>query len=374
MRGTSQVQGNQRRPWLSVITDGESLVSHAGATLLVETARRSGVARELSVRLGRWRRPVAVHDPGRIGLDGAIASALGGDAVCDVAVVRAQPSVFGPVASDPTVSRLIARLAEDAEAALAAIADARATAWQRVWAATGAPTQEGLVVVDLMPPCSPRIRRRKTRAGRGRRPSDSLPCSGSSITAVVGVGSRWPSCCGLATPGRTPPSTTPGCSTPPWPCCPPPRGPRLPDPQVPRRRARGAGRAPRRGLDHRGHRPGRSLRPAETRLILRKERPHPGAQLRITDHDGLRITGFLTNTPTGCGTCPTTTPPGTGSGWSWPPSPPTCSPGAPGWPCPPPPATNPNDCGCASSPSPAGSCTPPDDACSKSIPPGPGPR
>ncbi len=39
--------------------------------------------------------------------------------------------------------------------------------------------------------------------------------------------------------------------------------------------------------------------PAGTRLILRKERPHPGAQLRITDRDGLRITGFLTNTDRG---------------------------------------------------------------------------
>jgi hypothetical protein len=37
--------------------------------------------------------------------------------------------------------------------------------------------------------------------------------------------------------------------------------------------------------------------PAGTRLVLRKERPHPGAQLRITDLDGHRITGFLTNTP-----------------------------------------------------------------------------
>ena len=36
--------------------------------------------------------------------------------------------------------------------------------------------------------------------------------------------------------------------------------------------------------------------PPDTRLVLRKERPHPGAQLRITDADGLRITGFLTNT------------------------------------------------------------------------------
>ncbi len=34
------------RPWLSVIAGGESLVSHAGATLLIETARRSGPAKE----------------------------------------------------------------------------------------------------------------------------------------------------------------------------------------------------------------------------------------------------------------------------------------------------------------------------------------
>ena len=39
--------------------------------------------------------------------------------------------------------------------------------------------------------------------------------------------------------------------------------------------------------------------PAGTRLILRKERPHPGAQLRTTDADGMRITGFLTNTRLG---------------------------------------------------------------------------
>lgn len=36
--------------------------------------------------------------------------------------------------------------------------------------------------------------------------------------------------------------------------------------------------------------------PASTRLILRKERPHPGAQLRFTDADGLRVTAFITDT------------------------------------------------------------------------------
>jgi hypothetical protein len=42
-----------------------------------------------------------------------------------------------------------------------------------------------------------------------------------------------------------------------------------------------------------------STSPAGTRLILRKERPHPGAQLRFTDSDGHRITGFLTDTADG---------------------------------------------------------------------------
>ena len=39
--------------------------------------------------------------------------------------------------------------------------------------------------------------------------------------------------------------------------------------------------------------------PDGTRLILRKERPHPGAQLRFTDADGHRVTGFITDTPDG---------------------------------------------------------------------------
>ena len=39
--------------------------------------------------------------------------------------------------------------------------------------------------------------------------------------------------------------------------------------------------------------------PPGTRLILRKERPHPGAQLRFTDIDGMRITAFITDTTPG---------------------------------------------------------------------------
>ena len=36
--------------------------------------------------------------------------------------------------------------------------------------------------------------------------------------------------------------------------------------------------------------------PPGVRLVVCKERPHPGAQLRSTDRDGMRLTAFVTNT------------------------------------------------------------------------------
>src|SRR4029079_9651387 len=49
--------------------------------------------------------------------------------------------------------------------------------------------------------------------------------------------------------------------------------------------------------------------PAGTRIIARRERPHPGAQLRLTDHNGWRITCFATNTRgIGWDACPLHTP------------------------------------------------------------------
>ena len=60
----------------------------------------------LSSGLGRWRRGRAVHDPGKIIADLAVTLALGGDCLADIAALRAEPGLFGPVASDPVVSRL----------------------------------------------------------------------------------------------------------------------------------------------------------------------------------------------------------------------------------------------------------------------------
>jgi hypothetical protein len=77
------------------------------------------------------------HDPGKVLLDLAISLAMGGDCLADIAQLRAHPQVFGPVASDPTVSRLIDTLAADAPAALAAINAARAAARRTAWSLAG---------------------------------------------------------------------------------------------------------------------------------------------------------------------------------------------------------------------------------------------
>jgi hypothetical protein len=114
------------------------LVSQAGAAVLAETIRAVGLDRALREALARWRRPAAVHDPAKIVLDLAITLALGGDCLADVALLREQPGLFGSVASDPTVSRMIDALATDADRTLAAIDTARAQARAAAWEAAGA--------------------------------------------------------------------------------------------------------------------------------------------------------------------------------------------------------------------------------------------
>ena len=141
-----------RRPKTVVSADGTGMVSQAGGLLLTQTLRVTGMDRGLEAALERWRPPRAVHGPGKIVTDLAVALALGGDCLADVAMLRAQPELFGPVASDPVVSRLVARLAADAPAALKAIRAARAAARQRAWELAGdaAPgAGSGLVTVDI---------------------------------------------------------------------------------------------------------------------------------------------------------------------------------------------------------------------------------
>ena len=132
-------------PRVRVDAAGSRLVSQAGAVVLTETIRAVGVDRSLSVALSPWRKPLAVHDPGKVLLDLTLALALGGDCLADIALLRAEPGVFGPVASDPTVSRTIDALAVDAPKALAAINAARAKGRARAWMLAGAHAPDAAV-------------------------------------------------------------------------------------------------------------------------------------------------------------------------------------------------------------------------------------
>jgi hypothetical protein len=116
---------------LVVSADGRGVVSHAGSRLLADLAGRTTLTGALTGALGHLTRPRAVHDPGRVLVDLAVAVADGAECISDIAVLADQPGLFGAVASDSTVWRLLAQL-NDPE--LAGIAAARAAAREVAWA------------------------------------------------------------------------------------------------------------------------------------------------------------------------------------------------------------------------------------------------
>jgi hypothetical protein len=128
------------------------LVSHAGAVLLVRAAQTVGLDAALSGALAAWRKPLAVHHPGKVVLDLAVALAVGGDCLADVVLLRGEPGVFGRVASDATVSRAVGTLAASRQKSLPASKKARAAGRARAWALAGTHAPGGTggpVIVDL---------------------------------------------------------------------------------------------------------------------------------------------------------------------------------------------------------------------------------
>lgn len=344
----------KRIPGPGVVLDParEWLVSSAGGVLLGQALRLSGAPRALSVALAPWRGRRARHDPGKVVCDVATAVALGGDCLADVAVVRAQPGLFGPVASDPTVSRLVSTLAADIDTVLPAIRSARAAARAAVWArrrplAGRAGSREGgQVIVDidatLITAHSDKEHATPTRKrGFGFAPMCAFVDhgeygTGESLVLQLrpGNASAW---------NKTDHIQTLDLAL-----------AQLPEQERARVLVRTdcggcskaflahvtelgleysigfpahetvkaaievlPARAWRAAIDSDGHprdgaqvaeltawmpspvratRPGPQDWPPGMRVIARRERPHPGAQLHLTDHNGWRITCFATNT------------------------------------------------------------------------------
>jgi hypothetical protein len=307
--------------------------------MLLKTAAASGLAAALSQVLVSWRAPRSVHDPGKTVLDLAVAIALGGDCLADAAVVRAQSELFGTVASDPTISRLIEALGADSAATIAAIREARAAARATVWSHRWPIPTTGPVVVDLD----------ATLVGahsekEGATPNFKRGFGFHPLLAFIdhGAGGTGEPLVAMLRPGKATANDAAdqiavldAALT------------QLPEQVRSRVLVRGdtgsgvhgfvwhihnrglqysvgiyarqpvldalaalPAQAWRSALDGDGYpREGAQVAeltrwlpatftgwPPGMRIIARRERPHPGAQLRITDHEGWRITLFATNT------------------------------------------------------------------------------
>ncbi|WP_072804117.1 IS1380 family transposase [Rhodococcoides yunnanense] len=337
-------------PTLSVDATGAGVVSHAGAVTLLRTAEVTGLTTALSESLSSWRKPLAQFDPGKIITDLAVSVTLGGDCLADIATLREHTAVFGKVPSDPTVSRLMAVLAADAPSVLTAIDTARASARATAWGHAGerAPdhdiTAQHPIVIDLDATLVAAHSEKESAAPTYKRGFGFHPLLAFVDHGIDGTGEPVAA---LLRPGNAGANTaddhiavTRKALA------------QSPNVHIARPGKKVLVRTDGAGASHKYltwlHKRGVSYSigfglteamvtalagvpdsawsvavdaaekvrdgawvidatgildlttwPTGMRVIIRKERPHPGAQLRFTDSDGLRLTAFATNTMRG---------------------------------------------------------------------------
>ena len=126
------VHGTSSRPRLSVTTDGQGVVSHSGSRLLADLAEVTGLRAGFSEATASVRARRSGHDPGRVLTDLAVLLADGGETITDLGVLREQPAVFGAVASTATAWRVLDGVDTGTLDRLRA---ARAAARERAWLA-----------------------------------------------------------------------------------------------------------------------------------------------------------------------------------------------------------------------------------------------
>jgi Transposase DDE domain group 1 len=140
---TLKVMGNVSLGKVDVAADGTGLSSRAGTVLLALTAQRLGLSDGLSGALGDTRERRSAHDPGRVLCDLAVMAADGGRCVSDLAALAGQPALFGEIASVSTARRVLLSIT-DAE--IDRVRQARALARARAWKAGAAPER---VILDF---------------------------------------------------------------------------------------------------------------------------------------------------------------------------------------------------------------------------------
>ncbi len=314
---------------VEVRPDGEGLISHSGAFLLAELSDRLGLTAALAAAMAPTRKRRSAHEPGVVLRDLAVAIADGGDCVTDLGVLRGQADLFGAVASETTVHRILRTVDESClERIRAARARARAAAW-----AAGARPDELVIDIDATLITAHSEKQRAAgnyKGGFGFHPllaylgseplaAELRPGNAGSNTASdhfevltsaleqlpvaelereitvrcdAGGGTHAFTCDCRSANVRFSVG---------YELTPALREAILDLPESAWQAAIEADGSVREGAwvaELTGHVPlGRW--PERTRLIVRRERAHPGAQFSFTDHDGHRFTAFLTDTAGG---------------------------------------------------------------------------
>jgi hypothetical protein len=322
-----KVMGRSSNVKEDVRADGTGLSSRAGTALLGLAAQRLGLTAALGWALAETRERRSAHDPGHVFCDLAVMLADGGRCVSDLVALGSQPALFGDVASVSTARRVLLSIGEPE---LDRVRAARALARARAWAAGAAPAE---VILDfyatpitahsdkeqaaghykggfgfhpLLAACGREVLAAILRPGNaGANNADDhlrvfelalaqLPLSALDGPILArsdsaGASHAFAGACretrvrfsfGYAIDERV-------------------RAAILELPERAWRPAVNGDGEPREGAwvtELTGH-IGLEHWPAGSRLICRRERPHPGAQLSFTDHDGHRFQCSITDQP-----------------------------------------------------------------------------
>lgn len=137
----------RRSKRVKVSATGTGLVSRSGVALLRELTEMTGLVQGWTEQLlDTYKAIPTVHAPGRVLADLAVTIADGGDALSHLATLRDQDKLFSVVASAPTAWRVIDRVDTEHLARLRAV---RAEARERAWAAGAGPDLSAGLTIDL---------------------------------------------------------------------------------------------------------------------------------------------------------------------------------------------------------------------------------
>jgi len=125
---------------------GDGVVAHVGLHALGSFADRLGLGHALSERIAITGERLPLHDRGKVLIQSMLMLTGGGESCADIEHLRSQESLFGSVPSDSTLYRTLRRIdSATLDGVWEAMADTRAKVWRR----SGATTGNAPVVLDI---------------------------------------------------------------------------------------------------------------------------------------------------------------------------------------------------------------------------------